>query len=144
VGHKPPTSSEAELCDEKTPISEKSEWRAEDWLNRAFLPRPFPAVQLVWPDKQWRFPWEANYCGSEAAAFCSLLQQQHIIPPHLYIFQLLVFSQNLRRFLYGNLVEVCDKNFCTLLGENFHDGFANAMSTPPVTMPILFWSRCIA
>jgi len=32
-------------------------------------------------------------------------------------------------FFTGNLVEVCDKNFCTLPGENFRDGFANAMST---------------
>jgi hypothetical protein len=25
------------------------------------LKRPFPALQLVWPDKQGRFPWESNY-----------------------------------------------------------------------------------
>lgn len=30
------------------------------WFYRN-LPSPFPAMQLVWPDKDGRFPWEANY-----------------------------------------------------------------------------------
>ena len=30
------------------------------WFYRT-LKQPFPAVQLVWPDKQGRFPWESNY-----------------------------------------------------------------------------------
>lgn len=30
------------------------------WFYRS-LPKPFPAMQLVWPDKDGRFPWEANY-----------------------------------------------------------------------------------
>jgi len=46
-------------------------------------------------------------------------------------------------FFTGNLVDVCDKNVCTLDCENFRDGFANAMSTAS-NDAILFWSRCIA
>jgi hypothetical protein len=30
------------------------------WFYRS-LSKPFPAMQLVWPDKQGRFPWEENY-----------------------------------------------------------------------------------
>jgi len=30
------------------------------WFYRS-LPTPFPAVQMVWPDKEGRFPWEADY-----------------------------------------------------------------------------------
>lgn len=30
------------------------------WFYRG-LPQPFPALQLVWPDKQGRFPWEPDY-----------------------------------------------------------------------------------
>ena len=30
------------------------------WFYRS-LPAPFPAMQLVWPDKQGRFPWEQGY-----------------------------------------------------------------------------------
>jgi hypothetical protein len=30
------------------------------WFYRS-LKQPFPAIQLVWPDKQGRFPWEENY-----------------------------------------------------------------------------------
>jgi hypothetical protein len=25
------------------------------------LKQPFPAMQLVWPDEQGRFPWESGY-----------------------------------------------------------------------------------
>ncbi|HEX5220498.1 MAG TPA: DUF4262 domain-containing protein [Verrucomicrobiae bacterium] len=30
------------------------------WFYRQ-LKQPFPALQLVWPDKQGRFPWESGY-----------------------------------------------------------------------------------
>ena len=30
------------------------------WFYRT-LNKPFPALQLIWPDKGGRFPWEANY-----------------------------------------------------------------------------------
>ena len=30
------------------------------WFYRS-LKQPFPALQLEWPDKQGRFPWESNY-----------------------------------------------------------------------------------
>ena len=30
------------------------------WFYRS-LKQPFPALQLVWPDKQGRFPWESDY-----------------------------------------------------------------------------------
>lgn len=30
------------------------------WFYRQ-LKQPFPAIQLVWPDKQGRFPWERGY-----------------------------------------------------------------------------------
>ncbi len=30
------------------------------WFYRS-LEQPFPALQLIWPDKQGRFPWEGNY-----------------------------------------------------------------------------------
>jgi hypothetical protein len=30
------------------------------WFYRS-LKKPFPALQLVWPDKKGRFPWENNY-----------------------------------------------------------------------------------
>jgi hypothetical protein len=30
------------------------------WFYRS-LKQPFPAFQLVWPDKQGRLPWESNY-----------------------------------------------------------------------------------
>ena len=30
------------------------------WFYRS-LKQPFPALQLVWPDKQGRFPWETDY-----------------------------------------------------------------------------------
>jgi hypothetical protein len=30
------------------------------WFYRS-LPRPFPAVQLVWPDKEGIFPWQRGY-----------------------------------------------------------------------------------
>jgi hypothetical protein len=28
------------------------------------LPRPFPCLQIVWPDREGRFPWEAGYDAS--------------------------------------------------------------------------------
>lgn len=30
------------------------------WFYRS-LPRPFPAIQLVWPDKEGIFPWQRGY-----------------------------------------------------------------------------------
>jgi hypothetical protein len=30
------------------------------WFYRS-LSKPFPAMQLIWPDKQGHFPWEAGY-----------------------------------------------------------------------------------
>ena len=30
------------------------------WFYRK-LPRPFPCLQLVWPDREGRFPWESGY-----------------------------------------------------------------------------------
>ena len=30
------------------------------WFYRS-LPRPFPAFQLIWPDKEGKFPWEQGY-----------------------------------------------------------------------------------
>lgn len=30
------------------------------WFYRS-LKRPFPALQLVWPDKRGRFPWDSDY-----------------------------------------------------------------------------------
>ncbi len=30
------------------------------WFYQSLV-RPFPCVQLVWPDRQGRFPWDSNY-----------------------------------------------------------------------------------
>jgi hypothetical protein len=31
------------------------------WYYRSLLPKSFPALQLIWPDRSGQFPWEAGY-----------------------------------------------------------------------------------
>jgi hypothetical protein len=61
------------VCFVEVPLSAYAEYLGTAIWFYAKLPKPFPCLQIVWPDQEGRFPWEAG-CDARLKGYQPVLR----------------------------------------------------------------------